>query len=98
MERNIYYNQFDGFTSISNVGITEIENYFSKLGINSFVNLITCTDNYYPDRYPSAKSSKDEFIPTWINSKPNFQGLRLALSEKHVYLSLNCQVKLKKNV
>lgn len=82
LERNIYYNQFDGFTSRSNIGITETENYFSKLGINSFVNLITCTDNYYPDKYPSAKSSNDDFIPTWINSKPTFQGLRLALSEK----------------
>ncbi len=82
LERNIYYNQFDGFTSRSNIGVTETENYFSKLGINSFVNLITCTDNYYPDKYPSAKSTDDEFIPTWINSKPTFQGLRLALSEK----------------
>lgn len=82
LERNIYYNQFDGFTSRSNIGINEIENYFSRLGINSFVNLITCTDNYYPDKYPSAKSTNDDFIPTWINSKPTFQGLRLALSEK----------------
>lgn len=82
LERNIYYNQFDGFTSRSNTGITKTEKYFSKLGINSFVNLITCTDNYYPDKYPSGKSNDDDFTPTWINSKPTFQGLRLALSEK----------------
>ena len=56
---------------------------FKKLGINTFINLITCTDNYNPKDYPASKSSKEgEFIPTWINSKPTFQGLRLALSEK----------------
>ncbi len=95
LDRNIYYNQFDGFTSRSNVGITEIEKYFSKLGINSFVNLITCTDNYYSDKYTSAKSSKDEFIPNWINSKSNFQGLRLALFEKTrlLFIELSSQVK-----
>ena len=83
IERNIYYNQFDGFTSRSNNGVEETEKYFKKLGINTFVNLITCTDNYEPSKYPSSKSSMDEdFIPTWINSKPTFQGLRLALSEK----------------
>ena len=83
LERNIYYNQFDGFTSRSNQKIEETENYFKKLGINSFINLITCTDNYNPSKYPESKSSgMDEFIPTWINSKPTFQGLRLALSEK----------------
>lgn len=83
IERNIYYNQFDGFTSRSNLRVEETEQYFKKLGINSFVNLITCTDNYSPKDYPSSKSSKDdEYVPTWINSKPTFQGLRLALSEK----------------
>lgn len=83
LERNIYYNQFDGFTSRSNKGVEETEKYFKKLGINTFINLITCTDNYNPKDYPASKSSKEgEFIPTWINSKPTFQGLRLALSEK----------------
>lgn len=83
IERNIYYNQFDGFTSRSNTGVEETEKYFKRLGISSFVNLITCTDNYNPVTYPLSKSSKDEsFVPTWINSKPTFQGLRLALSEK----------------
>lgn len=83
LERNIYYNQFDGFTSRSNRGVEETEKYFKKLGINTFINLITCTDNYNPKDYPASKSSKEgEFIPTWINSKPTFQGLRLALSEK----------------
>lgn len=83
LERNIYYNQFDGFTSRSNQKVEETENYFRKLGINSFINLITCTDNYNPRKYPESKSSEaDEFVPTWINSKPTFQGLRLALSER----------------
>lgn len=83
LERNIYYNQFDGFTSRSNKGVEETEKYFKKLGINTFINLITCTDNYSPKDYPASKSSKEgEFIPTWINSKPTFQGLRLAVSEK----------------
>ena len=28
LERNIYYNQFDGFTSRSNKGVEETEKYF----------------------------------------------------------------------
>ena len=83
LERNIYYNQFDGFTSRSNEGVEETESYFKKLGISSFINLITCTDNYDPNKYPASKNGNTEdFLPTWINSKPTFQGLRLALSEK----------------
>lgn len=82
MERNIYYNQFDGFTSRSNKGLERTQKYFSKLGIASFVNLITCTDNYIPQKYPDSKSvSSEKFIPTWILSEPTFSGLRLALSE-----------------
>lgn len=81
MERNIYYNQFDGFTSRSNKGLDNTIKYFKKLGINSFINLITCTDNYHPEKYPNSKSSSEEFIPTWMISKPTFSGLRLALSE-----------------
>ena len=81
MERNIYYNQFDGFTSRSNKGLDTTLNYFIKLGINSFINLITCTDNYNPKKYPDSKSSSEKFIPTWMLSQPTFSGLRLALSE-----------------
>lgn len=81
MERNIYYNQFDGFTSRSDKGLDTTLNYFKKLGINSFINLITCTDNYHPEKYPDSKSSNEEFIPTWMISQPTFSGLRLALSE-----------------
>lgn len=82
MERNIYYNQFDGFTSRSNKGIEETIKYFQRLGISSFINLITCTDNYDPRKYPSSKSGNEDFVPTWMISKPTFQGLRLALSEE----------------
>lgn len=81
MERNIYYNQFDGFTSRSNHKLEDTIEYFKKLGINSFINLITCTDNYSPKKYPNSKSSDYNFVPTWIKSKPTFSGLRLALSE-----------------
>lgn len=82
IERNIYYNQFDGFTSRSNKGLETTQKYFKKLGIASFVNLITCTDNYNPINYPEAKSKTiEDFIPTWMLSEPTFSGLRLALSE-----------------
>lgn len=82
IERTIYYNQFDGFTSRNNKGVEITTEYFRRLGISSFVNLITCTDNYEPSKYPSSKSSNEEFVPTWMLSKPSFQGLRLALSEE----------------
>lgn len=82
IERSIYYNQFDGFTARSNEGLEETQRYFKKLGINEFVNLITCTDNYVPENYPNAKSKDaSSFIPTWMYSSPTFSGLRLALSE-----------------
>lgn len=82
MEKSIYYNHFDGFTARGNKGLEETRKYFERLGINEYINLITCTDNYNPDVYPSAKA-KDagEFIPTWMLSEPTFDGLRLALSE-----------------
>ena len=64
MERSIYYNQIDGFTARSNTGLDRTQEYFKKLGINEFVNLITCTDNYNPEKYPNAKSSDAKpFIP-----------------------------------
>lgn len=82
IERSIYYNQFDGFTARSNIGLGKTIEYFKKLGINDFVNLITCTDNYNPLKYPEAKSSTaSDFIPTWMFSLPTFEGLRLSLSE-----------------
>lgn len=82
IERSIYYNQIDGFTARSNTGLDRTQEYFKKLGINEFVNLITCTDNYNPDKYPNAKSSDAKpFIPTWMYALPTYNGLRLSLSE-----------------
>ena len=47
-------------------------------------NLITCTDNYNPQKYPEAKeATKEKFVPTWILAEPTFSGLRLALSESN---------------
>lgn len=83
MERSVYYNQFDGFTARSETGREETDEYFKKLGINAFVNLVTCSDNYEPSRYPEAKSTDAEpLIPTWMFSEPTFEGFRLSLSEK----------------
>ncbi|MCY4560973.1 MAG: ATPase [Flavobacteriaceae bacterium] len=82
MERSIYYNQFDGFTARGNSGLERTQDYFKKLGINEFVNLMTCTDNYNSSQYPNAKSSQAKpFVPTWMFSLPKFNGLRLSLSE-----------------
>jgi len=82
IERSIYYNTFDGFTARSNKGLERTIEYFKRLGINDFVNLITCTDNYNPKNYPSSKADgSEEYVPTWMNSLPTFEGLRLALSE-----------------
>lgn len=82
MERSIYYNQFDGFTARGKDKLEETYDYFSKLGIKDFVNLITCSDNYDPNNYPSTKTeSAAPFIPTWMYAEPSFNGLRLALSE-----------------
>src|ERR1035437_3816153 len=81
--RNIYYNLFDGFTARSNTGLEKTESYFKTLGINEFINLITCTDNYSPSNYPNPKAKEaSDFVPTWMLAMPTFDGLRLSLSEK----------------
>ena len=81
--RSIYYNQFDGFTARSNAGLEETIDYFKRLGIVEFVNLVTCSDNYDPRRYPEAKDHEaSPFLPTWMFAEPTFDGLRLSLSEK----------------
>lgn len=83
LERSIYYNHFDGFTSRSNKGLEKTNEYFDRLGIKEFVHLVTSTDNYNPLRYPEPKSGTkaSEFIPTWMLARPTFDGLRLSLSE-----------------
>jgi len=83
LERSIYYNYFDGFTARSNNSLEKTHEYFSKLGIKEFVNLVTATDNYVPEEYPNCKSERDasNFIPTWMLASPTFNGLRLSLSE-----------------
>jgi len=82
MERSIYYNQFEGYTARSKEGLETTIEYFRRLGIHEFVNLITCTDNYKPDDYPKAKDvNASPFIPTWMFAEPSFDGLRLSLSE-----------------
>lgn len=82
VERSVYYNNFDGFTARSNGGLERTLEYFERLGINEFINLITSTDNYCPEEYPRAKA-KDAapFVPTWMLASPTFNGLRLSLSE-----------------
>ena len=81
LERSIYYNQFDGFTARGITGLEKTQEYFTRLGINEFVNLVTCSDNYKPNKYPNGKDSSP-FIPTWMWANPTFNGLRLSLSEK----------------
>lgn len=82
IERSIYYNHFDGFTARSNSGLEDTQDYFQRLGIAEFVNLITSTDNYIPGKYPESKNSEAEpFVPTWMLAAPTFNGLRLSLSE-----------------
>lgn len=82
VERSIYYNHFDGFTARSNSGLESTQNYFRRLGISDFVNLITSTDNYCPKKYPESKEPQAEpFVPTWMLASPTFNGLRLSLSE-----------------
>ena len=84
MEKVLYYNQFDGFTARTTSGKTRTENYFKNLGIDEFTNLITCSDNYNPVKYPNPKDNNAEkFIPTWILAEPTFAGLRIALSESN---------------
>lgn len=82
IEKALYYNQFDGFTARSTTGRIKTQKYFKNIGIDDFTNLITCSDNYNPQKYPNPKSNDAEkFVPTWISSEPTFDGLRLALSE-----------------
>lgn len=82
MEKALYYNQFDGFTARSTTGRLDTQKYFKNIGIDEFTNLITCSDNYNPKKYPNPKSDDAEkFVPTWMLSEPTFDGLRLALSE-----------------
>ncbi len=80
IERSIYYNMFDGFTASTNKGLDETQQYFKKLGIAEFINLVTGSDNYSIDIYPKNKAGS-EFVPTWMYSTPSFNGLRIALSE-----------------
>lgn len=82
INRSIYYNQFDGFTSRSTKGLEATHRYFERLGISEFINLVTCSDNYSPSIYPRSHSGNDDdFIPTWMFAQPTFDGLRLSLSE-----------------
>ncbi len=83
MERSIYYNQFDGFTARGSTGADRTREYFKKLGIVEFINLLTCSDNYNPNCYPQAKDKCEaKFVPTWMLARPTFEGLRISLSEK----------------
>lgn len=83
MERNIYYNHFDGFTARGTSGLERTQSYFERLGIKDFVNLVTATDNYTPNTYPDCKAGREasDFVPTWMLASPTFNGLRLSLSE-----------------
>jgi hypothetical protein len=82
MERSVYYNYFDGFSARGNKGLEDTLNYFNRLGIREFVNLITSTDNYRPTCYPQSDYPKaPDFVPTWMLASPTFSGLRLSLSE-----------------
>lgn len=90
LEQSIYHNHFDGFTSRSSSGIESTKAYFNKIGINDFVNLITCTDNYNPKIYPRTKAKEaEDFTPTWMLADASFDGLRLSLSEES-RLYYNC--------
>ncbi|MGO3751722.1 MAG: hypothetical protein ACTJGH_03025 [Peptoniphilaceae bacterium] len=83
MEKSIYHNHFDGFTSRSSTGLESTKKYFEEIGISEFVNLITCTDNYRPCIYPKTKSKEaEDFTPTWMLAEPTFEGLRISLSEE----------------
>lgn len=82
INRSIYYNQFDGFTARSTKGVEKTHQYFERLGISEFINLVTCSDNYSPSIYPrSHNGNDDDFIPTWMFAEPTFDGFRLSLSE-----------------
>ncbi len=83
LERSIYYNHFDGFMARSDKLLGKTYEYFDRLGIKEFVNLVTATDNYVLKDYPNCKAGSEAsgFIPTWMLASPTFNGLRLSLSE-----------------
>ena len=82
ISRSIYYNQFDGFTAREDRGLEATREYFKRLGILEFVNLLTCSDNYVPSRYPEPKATEaSPFVPTWMMAEPTYEGVRLSLSE-----------------
>lgn len=82
ISRSIYYNQFDGFTAREDKGLDATREYFKKLGIAEFVNLLTCSDNYVPSHYPEPKAGEaSPFVPTWMMAEPTYDGVRLSLSE-----------------
>lgn len=93
LEKNIYYNHFEGFTARGDSGLETTQDYFKRLGISEFVNLITCSDNYNPAIYPNGKD-KNPYKPTWILAKPTFNGLRLSLSEQSRLIYSNEKPKL----
>jgi len=92
LERSIYYNQFDGFTARGDKGLERTKRYFDRLGISSFVNLVTGSDNYNPKNYPEPKDpDASPYIPTWMHALPNLDGLRISLSEESRFTySENC--------
>jgi len=83
LTKGIYYNYFDGFTARNKSGLERTKEYFQRLGISEYVNLVTSTDNYNPNIYPQPKSggTASPFLPTWMFAEPTFDGLRIALSE-----------------
>ncbi len=83
LTKGIYYNYFDGFTARNKTGLERTIEYFERLGISEYVNLITSTDNYNPNNYPQPKSGRtaSPFLPTWMLAEPTFDGLRISLSE-----------------
>lgn len=93
LEKNIYYNHFEGFTARGDSGLETTQEYFKRLGISEFVNLITCSDNYNPAIYPNGKD-KNPYKPTWILANPTFNGLRLSLSEQSRLIYSNEKPKL----
>jgi len=82
-EMELYHNHFDGFTGRNERSVDRTKAWFEKLGVSTFTNLLTCSDNYQPSKYPEPKNAVDgtDFTPTWMLSEATFAGLRLALSE-----------------
>ena len=58
--------------------------YFDRLGIKDFVNLVTATDNYVPKNYPDCKAGKiaSEFIPTWMLAMEAPQAVMKGIKEQ----------------